>query len=279
MEFLITYFPLILGLMCLGAVAGFLAGLLGVGGGIVLVPGLYAIFSLLEGEVPYDSAYLMHVCVGTSLATIIPTGFSSARAHHKRGSVDLTLIRMIGSGVLIGVVCGSWLAGILDVVAMKMIFAGALLVLSVLMITGGGKLQADSSFLCQPFTGIAGCVIGCVSTLIGIGGATLSVPYMNMHQVGMHRAVGSASALGLVIAIPASLGFVIIGWGVDGLPPFSLGYVNLLAWICIIPVSVLSAPLGVWAAHKVSVKKLKFIFAIFVLVVAVNMWRKILLGG
>ncbi len=278
MDILINYFPLILGLMCLGAVAGFLAGLLGVGGGIVLVPGLYAVFSLLQSEMPYDSAYLMHVCVGTSLATIIPTGLSSARAHHKRGSVDFSLVQMIGPGVLVGVVCGSWLAGVLDVSAMKMIFAGALLILSGIMILGGGRLQIDPAYLRRPFTLISGGVIGCVSTLVGIGGATLSVPYMNAHNISMHRAVGSASALGLVIAFPASLGFMIIGWGLDGLPPFSLGYVNVLAWVCIIPVSVFSAPVGAWVAHKVSVSKLKFIFAIFVLIVALNMWRKILLG-
>ena len=115
--------------------------------------------------------------------------------------------------------------------------------------------------------------------MIGIGGATLSVPYMSMHGIKMHRAVGTASALGLVISIPATIGFMIIGWNLDNLPPFSLGYVNALAWICIIPVSVMIAPLGAKAAHKISVRRLKITFAIFMIVVALNMWRKILMGG
>jgi len=277
---LVDIIPLVLLLLSLGAVAGFLAGLLGVGGGIVLVPGLYYIFGSLQSQFGFDPAYLMHMSVATSLAIIVPTGSSSAFAHHKKGGVDFDLVKAIGGGIVIGVIVATWIAKGLDVQTMRMIFATALMIMACIMILGRSRFQAeDGEPPKQPKTSIAGLVIGTISTMIGIGGATLSVPYMSMHGIKMHRAVGTASALGLVISIPATIGFMIIGWNLDNLPPFSLGYVNALAWICIIPVSVMIAPLGAKAAHKISVRRLKITFAIFMIVVALNMWRKILMGG
>ncbi len=266
-------------LACLGGVAGFLAGLLGVGGGIVLVPGLYFVFHSLQSQMGFDPAYLMHISVGTSLAIIVPTGLSSALSHKRKGSVDFTLVRNIGIGVVFGVALATWIARGLDEAAMKMIFASAILVLAGIMMVNPSRFKLSGHEPKQPFTTIAGGIIGTLSTLIGIGGATLSVPYMSLHGVSMHRAVGTASALGLVIAIPAALGFAFIGWGLDNLPPFSIGYVNVLAWACIIPVSVSVAPIGASVAHRISVKRLKMIFAIFMVLVAFNMWRKILMGG
>lgn len=279
MDVLLTYLPVIVMLACLGGVAGFLAGLLGVGGGIVLVPGLYFVFHSLQSHMGFDPAYLMHISVGTSLAIIVPTGLSSALSHKRKGSVDFILVRNIGIGVVFGVVLATWIARGLDEAAMKMIFASAILVLAGIMMVNPSRFKLSGHEPKQPFTTIAGGIIGTLSTLIGIGGATLSVPYMSLHGVSMHRAVGTASALGLVIAVPAALGFAFIGWGLDNLPPFSIGYVNVLAWACIIPVSVSVAPLGASVAHRISVKRLKMIFAIFMVLVALNMWRKILMGG
>ena len=277
---LVDIIPLVLLLLSLGVVAGFLAGLLGVGGGIVLVPGLYYIFGSLQSQFGFDPAYLMHMSVATSLAIIVPTGSSSAFAHHKKGGVDFGLVKAIGGGIVIGVIVATWIAKGLDVQTMRMIFATALMIMACIMILGRSRFQAeDGEPPKQPKTSIAGFVIGAISTMIGIGGATLSVPYMSMHGIKMHRAVGTASALGLVISIPATIGFMIIGWNLDNLPPFSLGYVNALAWICIIPVSVMIAPLGAKAAHKISVRRLKVTFAVFMIIVALNMWRKILMGG
>lgn len=270
--------PLIVLLASLGAVAGFLAGLLGVGGGIILVPGLYAVFNFLQPNMGFDVTHLMHLSVGTSLAIIIPTGFSSALAHHKRGSVDFNLIKMIAGGIVVGVIFSTWVVQGLDALTMKMIFASAILVLAIIMIANPARFQISQEEPKQPFSSLAGFVIGGLSTLIGIGGATLSVPYLSLHGVPMHRAVGSASAMGLVIAVPAAIGFMIIGSGQNNLPPFSVGYVNFMAWAAIIPVSVSIAPLGVRVAHKISVKRLKVTFAIFMMVVALNMWRKILMG-
>ena len=278
MDLITEILPLVALLASLGAVAGFLAGLLGVGGGIILVPGLYAVFTFLQPNMGFDVTHLMHVSVGTSLAIIIPTGFSSALAHHKRGSVDFSMVKMIGGGIIVGVIFSTWVVQGLDAMSMKMIFASAILVMAIIMIANPARFQISKEEPKQPFSSLAGFVIGGLSTLIGIGGATLSVPYLSLHGVPMHRAVGSASALGLVIAVPAAIGFMIIGLEQNNLPPFSVGYVNFMAWIAIIPVSVSVAPLGVRVAHKISVKRLKVTFAIFMVVVALNMWRKILLG-
>lgn len=278
MDLMTDILPLVGLLMSLGVVAGFLAGLLGVGGGIILVPGLYAVFNLLQPNMGFDAIHLMHMSVGTSLAIIIPTGLSSALAHHRRGGVDLYLVKVIGSGVVFGVIIATWIAKGLDAQSMKMIFASAILILAGVMIVNPARFQISKEEPKQPFSSLAGLIIGGLSTLIGIGGATLSVPYLSLHGVSMHRAVGSASALGLVIAVPATIGFMVIGSGQSNLPLFSIGYVNFMAWIAIIPVSVSVAPLGVRVAHRISVKRLKVIFAFFMMAVALNMWRKILMG-
>ena len=280
MDQLFVFIPFVFMLFALGGAAGFLAGLLGVGGGIVLVPGLFFILTLAQEQLGFDPAHIMHICVGTSLAVIVPTGFSSARAHHKRGAVDFGLVRRIGVGVVVGVIIATYIANGLDGDRLKMIFASALPIFAGLMIIGRKKFEADAEDE-KPKNiqnRIAGVFIGFVSSLIGIGGATLSVPYMSMNGVTMHRAVGTASALGLVISVPAAIGFMVIGAGQANLPPFSIGYVNLLAWACIIPVSVLIAPLGARVAHNIQVKPLKIGFAIFMILVALNMWRKILMG-
>ncbi len=263
---------LVAGIAALGAFAGFLAGLLGIGGGIVLVPGLFFIFSALG----FTSPHLMHLAVGTSLAIIVPTGFSSARTHWKKGNVDTGLLRVIGPGILLGVVSGTALASGLTGVELKMVFATAILIFAVMMVTNPSRIKLFKQVPGPLGSGLAGFVIGNISTLIGIGGATLSVPYMSMGQVPMHRAIGTASALGLFIAIPAAAGFFWIGRGAEGLPPLSFGYVNVLAWAAIIPISVSVAPLGAKTAHRFSVDTLRRIFAVFMVIVAVKMWIGIL---
>jgi len=266
--------------LLLGAVAGLLAGLLGIGGGIILVPGLYFIFSSMQDEIGINPSYLMHLSVGTSLAIIVPTGMSSAFAHYKKGGVDFNLVRLIGSGVVIGVIMATFMAKGLSGKSMQMIFATVICLLAFIMIAGRSLFQYKEGYSINNIGAfVAGTIIGSVSTLIGIGGATLSVPYMAMNGVPMRKAIGSASAIGLVIAIPAAIGFMIIGWGIKALPPYSLGYVNLLAWICVIPASVIAAPFGAKLTHKISVERMKLVFAIFMILVALNMWRKILMGG
>ncbi len=281
-------FPFVLLLLALGCVSGFLAGLLGVGGGIVLVPGLFYILTMMQEYTDFDTDRIMHICVGTSLAVIVPTGFSSAWSHYKRGAVDFDLVCQIGLGIVIGVLFSTFLAGFLDGFVLKILFACALPIFATLLVFNRRK-NSDASSVgagddvvsrrVRAFVHkIAGFFIGAISTLIGIGGATLSVPYMTMRGIAIHRAIGTASALGLVISVPASIGFVVIGFWQSGLPPFSLGYVNVLAWACIIPASVMIAPIGARVAHHMRVRPLKIGFAIFMMFVAVNMWRQILTG-
>lgn len=256
--------------IALGACAGFLAGLLGVGGGIVLVPGLFYIFrSMMWPEIT------MHMAVGTSLAVIVPTGFVSAYAHWKKSAVDFDLVWRIGIGVVAGAVTGSVLANHLSGESLKMIFACAIVVLAFVMTSNPARFSFYKEVPGQPWSSLAGFVIGGISSLIGVGGATLSVPYMSMCQVPIHRAIGTASALGLVIAVPASLGFIVIGLDEPGRLPHSLGFVNMNAWASIVIVSAVCAPCGAWLAHKVPVNILRKVFAAFMVIVALRMWFEV----
>ncbi len=279
MDIVTDIFLLVAMLMFLGALAGFMAGLLGVGGGLILVPGLYFILSFFQSDMGLGADRLMHISVGTSLASIVFTGLSSAFAHYKKGSVDFSLVRNIGFGIICGVIFATWIAQDLDAHSMKLIFASVILILAVIMIADPARFNISNEEPRQPLNSFAGFIIGWLSTLAGIGGATLSVPYMSLHGVSMHRAVGSASALGVIIAIPAALGFMVIGAGEGGLAPFSVGYVNFPAVVFIIITSVIFAPIGVHIAHKISVRKLKIIFAVFMIIVALNMWHNILSGA
>lgn len=268
-------FVLIPALAALGVLAGFLAGLLGIGGGIVLVPGLYYIFTTLG----FDPAFMMHMAVGTSLAVIVPTGLSSARAHWRREAVDLSLVLRLGAGVVIGVALGTLAADQLSGVLLKAVFAFAIMGLAGVMVSNPARYTIWDAVPGQPWAGLAGIFIGGLSTLLGIGGATISVPYMSMHKVPIRRAVGTAAALGLVVAVPGMLGFMLIGLDAGGLPPFSLGYINGLAWAVIVPFSVLAAPLGAKVAHALPVEYLRRVFAVFMILVAARMLMDVFGGN
>ena len=261
-------------LLCLGGLSGFLAGLLGIGGGVVLVPGLF--FSLTALGFPPD--HLMHVAIGTSLAIIIPTGMSSARAHWKRGSVRSELVKKIGIGIVFGVLAGTLIAGQVSGAGLNMIFAVSLVFLAGIMVADPSRFQLGDRIPPQPWPGLMGGVIGLLSSLMGIGGATVSVPYMTVYNVPIHQAIGTAAMLGLLISIPAAAGFALIGVGQEGLPPFSLGYVNLMAFALVVPTAVLAAPWGAAAAHRVPVGALRRVFAGFITLVAARMLYGALLG-
>ena len=256
----------------LAALAGFLAGLLGIGGGLVIVPGLYFVFTSLG----YDSDTIMHVAVGTSLTIIIGTGLSSARSHYKRGSVRLDLVKNIGVGMVMGVIIGTTIASQVSGLWLQVFFAVTLIVLATMMRLDPEKIKLYEDVPAQPVPALAGTLIGTVCTLMGIGGAALNVPYMTLNNVSIHKAIGSSSALGLLIAIPGTIGFILIGLGDhSNLPPFSLGYVNFLALAVIVPVTVLFAPLGVATGHKLSVQKLRGVFSIFMIVIAIRMMYEV----
>lgn len=252
----------------LGVAAGFLAGLLGVGGGFIVVPGIY--FCLTE--LGFDPAHTMHVAVASSFMMIVPTGFASARAHHGRGAVDFDILKNWGPAVLAGVGAGVVIASYLSGAALKYFFAGVTAMIGIYMLFGKARPEKEDHAMPRAAKLATGGVIGLVSSLMGIGGATLSVPTLTWFGMKMQRAVGTASALGLVIAVPSVIGYMIIGVGQDGRPPLSLGYVNFVAVLCIVPLSVLMAPLGAKCAHAMPKDKLRRAFGVFVLLISLKMF-------
>ncbi len=258
---------IILGLVFAGAIGGFLAGLMGIGGGIVLVPVLYSIFTV----VGVDPTILMHLAVATSLGVIIPTAISSSRAQHKRGAIDYAVIRTWGPLLVLGAIAGAFFAVNLKAGTLTLFFA----VMASLM---GIKLllpldhKVISKSLPGPFPGgVIGLTIGAASSLMGIGGATFSVPTMTLFGVPIHRAVGTASLLGLLIALPATVGYIWGGWGVTGLPDYSFGYVNLLTVVIVAPISTLMAPVGVATSHKLPKRALSVFFGLFLITAGIRM--------
>ncbi len=271
-DFLFMDWALLLGgMFALAAMAGFLAGLLGIGGGLVLVPGLFFVFTSLG----FDSPHIMHLAIGTSLSTIMATGLSSAFAHHRRGNVRFDMIKTIGIGMVFGVVIGTSIASIVTGLWLQIFFAVTLVFLAGMMRLNPEKMKKKREMPSQPWPAITGTGIGVISTLMGIGGAALNVPYMTLHNIRIHQAIGSASAMGLFVAVPGALGFIIIGFlspeSSIGFPPFSFGYINLLALGVIIPVTVLFAPLGVRLGHSLSIKKMRQVFSIFMMIIALRM--------
>ena len=259
-------------LIIAGAFAGFIAGLLGVGGGIVVVPALFFIL----GALGVSEAVRMHVAVGTSLATIIVTSLISARAHAARGAVDMALLRQWAPGIVVGVSVGSGLALLMDGRTLTGLFASIALVMAVQMAFGNPDWRVSD----QPPHGLAAqaiaAVIGAISALMGIGGGALSIMALSLYGYPIHRAVGTAAAIGSLIGVPGTIGFILGGWGDPAFPPLSLGYVNLLAVLLILPTSMLFAPFGAKAAHALPVRSLKSAFAIFLAATSIRMFVSIL---
>jgi uncharacterized membrane protein YfcA len=272
-------FLLLLGFAALGCVSGFMAGLLGLGGGIILVPGLYMIFKAMYGPFPE----LMHICVGTSLAIISVTSIVSARAHARRGALDQTMFLRMAGGILFGAGMGMAVVGFLPGAALKGIFAGFTLFLSAVLFFDlrFSKLVSERFFSLQhsPLrwqNHLPPVLIGLISSLVGIAGGALSVPAMTQMNMKLHRAVGTAAALGLVGAIPAAAAYIFLGWDVPGRPPLSLGFVNMMAWASAAPFSALIAPLGARLAHYLDAIMLRRIFAGFLFLVALRMGGQLL---
>ncbi len=255
-------------LVVLGGAAGFTAGLLGIGGGTIIVPGLLGVFAALG----FGGPYLMHTAIGTSFAIMITTGISSARSHWKRDAVDFGVLRHLGPGLLVGVVVGTLIARQASTDGLMLFFAAALMLMAALMFFDPSRRQrVVQSGSAMPYPGFAGATIGVISSLMGIGGTALSVPYMTLCGVPIKRAVGTASALGLAVALPALAGYCAIGVGQGPKPPFTIGFINVFAWLCIMPFAAVSAPLGARFAHALPVNALRRIFASFLMLVAFKM--------
>lgn len=258
-------------MLATGAVAGVLAGLFGIGGGIVIVPALDTALSL----VGTDPAIRMHVAVATSLATIVPTSISSARAHRRRGAVDFELVRRWAAFVLAGALSGAWLASRVHSDVLAAIFAVMALLIGIrMLLPQGERTLADGvprgpAILPLPFA------IGGISSMMGIGGGTLSVMALTLMNQPIHRAVGTAALFGLTISLPGTVGFVATGFGDPRLPPASLGYVNLAGFALIAPTTWLAAPAGAALAHRLSRRQLSVVFGLFLFAVSLRMLSRL----
>jgi len=271
MQDLATYLPLLLLLMAISAFAGVLAGLLGVGGGIVLVPAFYYTFSGLG----YDQAgEVMQVCLATSLATIIVTSIRSVLSHNKKGAVEWEILKTWAPGIVIGAVIGVLVASGLRSATLQMIFGGLAFTIGLYMLFGNAKWRLAEEMPTGPLRYILSPIVGFLSVLMGIGGGSFGVPIMTLHGVPIHRAVATAAGFGLIIALPSVIAFLFVD--VAGAPPFTLGAVNIPAFLVVIAMTTLTAPLGVTLAHALDPKPLKRVFGVFLTLVALNMLRKAL---
>lgn len=252
--------------IAVGAIGGVLAGLLGIGGGLVIVPMLVFCFELQN----LPAHLIMHLALGTSMASIMFTSVSSFMAHHKRGAVHWDVVKRIVFGILVGTYLGSCVAARMSSGVLKIFFVIFLFFVAWQMLSGK-KPKASRQLPGTVGMFGAGNVIGVVSSLVGIGGGTLSVPFMVWHNIPIHQAIGTSAAIGFPIAVSGTIGYVMNGWNAAELPPYSLGFVSLSALVSIAIMSVLTAPLGVKLAHSLPVEKLKRVFAIILILVGTKM--------
>lgn len=256
-----------------GAFVGILAGLLGVGGGLVIVPILVFAFNMQD----VSPQIIMHLALGTSLASIMFTSVSSFMAHHRRGAVNWSIVRRIVLGILTGTFLGSCFASLLSTEILKGFFVVFLYFVAYQFLTNK-KPKPSRELPGTPGMFAAGNIIGFISSLVGIGGGAVSVPYMVWCNVPVHRAIGTSAAIGLPIAISGTVGFLFNGWGNELLPEYCLGYIYLPALMGIAAVSVLTAPLGAKLAHSLPVGNLKKIFALLLIVVGTRMLISVFQG-
>lgn len=250
----------------LGAFAGFIAGLFGVGGGLTLVPLLYMLFAAQN----FPAEHLMHLALGTSMATIVFTSVASMRAHHAHGAVRWDIVKRMVPGLMLGTLAGSFVASSVPTRPLAMIFT---------VIVYYAALQMVLDFKPKPSRNLpgpaglllAGATIGSVSSLVSAGGGFMSIPFMVWSNVAIRQAVGTSSALGFPIAITGVVGYIFTGWQATHLPPFAVGYVYLPAFVGVVAVSFMLAPLGARLAHRLPVNQLKRAFGGFLALLASKM--------
>lgn len=250
----------------LGAVVGFFAGLLGIGGGSLMVPVLVMMFAA-QG---FSSGEVMHLALGTSMATIFFTSISSVRTHHAHGAVLWPIVARITPGIVLGTLLGTHIASLVPTKALALIFTLFICYVSVQMILNA-KPQPHRDMPGWFGTSLVGMGIGGISCLVAIGGGALSVPFMTWCNVKVQNAIGTSAAIGFPIALGGAIGYIWNGWGVAGLPAGSVGFVYLPAVVGVAAVSVLTAPVGARLTHTLPVKTLKQIFAAILLALAVKM--------
>ncbi|WP_147113598.1 sulfite exporter TauE/SafE family protein [Tateyamaria sp. syn59] len=257
----------------IGAFAGVFAGLLGVGGGIVLVPAFFYAFQTLG----YDGPDVMQMCLATSLATIMVTSARSVLSHHKKEAIDWDILKGWAPGIIIGAVLGMLLVAQLRSTTLQATFGILALLIGLYMAFGRESWRLGASMPVGARRAAVSPAMGFLSVLMGIGGGSFGVPLMSLFSVPIHRAVATAAGFGVLIAVPSVIGFLTVG--IEGpVPPLTIGAVNLIAFGIVITITLITAPWGVRLAHAMDPGPLKRIFAVFLVLVALNMLRKVVLG-
>tara|TARA_B100000989_G_scaffold15155_1_gene10138 strand:- start:715 stop:1551 length:837 start_codon:yes stop_codon:yes gene_type:complete len=249
------------------SVAGFMAGLLGVGGGIIIVPALYYAFTVLD----FDVATRMHLSVGTSLAIIIPTSIISTKTHMDYDAVDFKLIKSFGIFILLGVIGGTFLAVNLKTPAFILFFSIMAFIVGLFFIFFREQLLKNPKMISDSAKNISGIIIGFISVLLGIGGGSLMVPFMRTFGYDIRRSIGTAAGVGFLIAVFGTITMITGGKIVNNIStPYSIGYVNLLGFLVFVPVTMIMARVGAKAVYKIEKNILSKIFGIFLIVVSIR---------
>lgn len=263
---LLTMAPFAITLIVAGLVAGSIGGLFGVGGGAVLVPVLYQFFIALE----VDESIRMQLAVGTSLGIIVPTSLRSLQSHLKHHAVDVLYLRKMMIWIFLGVIAGSLLASVISGRQLRGLFAVIAMLMAMKMVFGRSDAQIWDDFPPPPlFQGLASG-IGFFSVLMGVGGGVFNNVLMTLFGRSIHQAVATSSGIGVLISIPGVIGFLWAGYGHENLPAYSVGFVNLLGVLLVIPASIFAAPYGAKLAHSLSKKALQKSFAFFLILVSLR---------
>mgnify|MGYP001459422177 FL=1 len=258
---------LLLVLASAGAVAGFMAGLLGVGGGIIMVPALYYAFTVLD----FDIVTRMHLSVGTSLAIIIPTSIISTKTHMEYDAVDFKMVKSFGIFILLGVIAGTFLAVNLKTPALVLFFSIFAFIVGIFFIFVREKLMENPKKISDLIKKISGVLIGFISVPLGIGGGSLMVPFMRTFGYDIRKSIGTAAAVGFLIALSGTITMITGGKLIDNVnSPFSFGYINLLGFIVFVPVTMVMARFGAKAVYKINKRILSKIFGIFLIIVSIR---------
>ncbi|WP_170396295.1 sulfite exporter TauE/SafE family protein [Ruegeria arenilitoris] len=259
-------------LLVIGALAGVLAGLLGVGGGIVLVPAFFYAFQTLG----YGGPQLMQLCLATSLATIIVTSVRSVLSHNKKGAVDWEILHGWGPGIAVGAIIGVLVASALRTEVLQILFGVLGMVIGAYLGLGKSEWRLGDAMPKGIKRAVLSPPVGFLSVLMGIGGGSFGVPLMSLYNTPIHRAVATAAGFGVIIAVPSVLGFLFLDVPLEHRPPLTIGAVNLIAFGIVVVMTTITAPWGVKLAHAMNPKPLRRVFAVFLTLVALNMLRKAL---
>ena len=258
---------LLLVLSIAASVAGFMAGLLGVGGGIIMVPALYYAFTVLD----FDIATRMHISVGTSLAIIVPTSIISAKTHMEHKAVDVNLVKSFGIFIVLGVIGGTFLAVNLRTSDFILFFSIMALIVGLFFIFFRDKFLENPKKIKDSIKNISGVAVGFISVLLGIGGGSLMVPFMRTFGYDIRKSIGTASAIGILIAISGTITMITGGEIINNIStPYTIGYINLFGFIVFVPVTMLMARIGAKAVYKIDKKLLSKIFGSFLIIVSIR---------